>query len=48
MTEFRIPLSAPDISQHEIDRVTDVLRTRSLSQGEIQKAFEAAFAERMA
>jgi perosamine synthetase len=45
VTEFRIPLSAPDITEGEISRVTDVLRGRMLSQGAVQREFEAAFAK---
>jgi perosamine synthetase len=40
----RIPLSAPDITQAEIDAVTRVLRTPRLSQGPVLAAFEAAVA----
>ena len=40
----RIPLSAPDITQAEIDAVTAVLRTPYLSQGPELAAFEAALA----
>jgi perosamine synthetase len=45
--DIRIPLSAPDITEAEIDRVSDVLRSRFLSQGETQKTFEARFAQRI-
>ena len=38
----RIPLSAPDITQAEIDAVTAVLRTSQLSMGPELAAFEAA------
>ena len=41
---FRIPLSAPDITQAEIDAVTDVLRTPHLSLGPQLSAFESALA----
>lgn len=41
---FRIPLSAPDITQAEIDAVTAVLRTPHLSLGPELAAFEAALA----
>jgi perosamine synthetase len=44
MTE-RIPLSAPDITQAEIDAVTAVLRTLHLSLGPELVAFEAALAD---
>jgi len=40
----RIPLSAPDITQAEIDAVTAVLRTPQLSMGPELAAFEAALA----
>jgi perosamine synthetase len=40
----RIPLSAPDITQAEIDAVTAVLRTPYLSLGPELPAFEAALA----
>jgi perosamine synthetase len=40
-----IPLSAPDITQAEIDAVTAVLRTPHLSQGPELAAFEAALAQ---
>ena len=39
-----IPLSAPDITQVEVDAVTAVLRTRSLSLGPKLPEFEAALA----
>src|SRR6202166_983338 len=42
---FRIPLSAPDITQAEIDAVTAVLRTPHLSLGPQLAAFESALAE---
>jgi perosamine synthetase len=41
---LRIPLSAPDIQQGEIDAVTAVLRTPQLSLGPELKAFETALA----
>jgi perosamine synthetase len=41
---FRIPLSAPDITQAEIDAVTSVLRTPQLSLGPQLSAFEAELA----
>ncbi len=40
----RIPLSAPDITQSEIDAVTAVLRTPQLCMGTELAAFEAALA----
>ena len=42
---FRIPLSAPDITQAEIDAVTAVLRTPHLSLGPELSAFESLLAE---
>jgi perosamine synthetase len=42
---FRIPLSAPDITEAEIDAVTAVLRTPHLSLGPELAAFEAALAQ---
>jgi len=41
----RIPLSAPDITQAEIDAVTRVLRTPTLSLGPELVAFESALAQ---
>ena len=41
---FRIPLSAPDITQEEIDAVSAVLRTSDLSLGPQLSAFESALA----
>ncbi len=41
---FHIPLSAPDITQAEIDAVTAVLRTPHLSLGPQLNAFESALA----
>lgn len=41
---FRIPLSAPDITQAEIDAVTAVLQTNQLSLGPELTAFERAMA----
>jgi perosamine synthetase len=41
---FRIPLSAPDITQAEIDAVTAVLQTPHLSLGPELDAFESALA----
>ena len=41
----RIPLSAPDITEAEIEAVTAVLRTNSLSLGPKLEEFEQAFAE---
>jgi perosamine synthetase len=45
MTPPRIPLSAPDITQAEIDAVAAVLRTPHLSLGPELAAFEAALAD---
>jgi perosamine synthetase len=42
---FRIPLSAPDITQAEIDAVTNVLRTPQLSLGPQLNTFESELAE---
>ncbi len=41
-----IPLSRPDVTQAEIDAVTDVLRGDRLALGPRMQAFEAAVAER--
>lgn len=41
---MKIPMSSPDISQADIDAVTDVLRTRWLSLGPKIDQFEGAFA----
>ncbi|MGA3081565.1 MAG: DegT/DnrJ/EryC1/StrS family aminotransferase [Terracidiphilus sp.] len=41
---LRVPLSAPDITEAEIDAVTAVLRTPHLSLGPELEAFEAALA----
>lgn len=41
-----IPLSSPDITEAEIDAVTSVLRTNSLSLGPKLEEFEALLAER--
>ena len=43
-SESTIPLSDPDISMAEIDAVTEVLKSPSLSQGPMVAAFEAEFA----
>lgn len=42
---IRIPLSAPDITQAEIDAVTNVLRTPQLSLGPQLNSFESELAE---
>jgi perosamine synthetase len=42
-----IPLSAPDITEREIQAVTDVLRSGRLSLGPQQERFERAVAERV-
>ena len=44
---MRIPLSAPDITEVEIDAVTAVLRTPSLSRGKYLVRFERALAARV-
>lgn len=41
---LEIPLSSPDLTQAEIDAVTDVLRSGRLSLGEKLREFESAFA----
>jgi len=41
---MRIPLSRPDITEREIERVVDVLRSPSLSLGPVLAEFESAFA----
>ncbi len=41
---MRIPLSRPDITEREIERVVDVLRTPNLSLGPVLQEFEQAFA----
>jgi perosamine synthetase len=43
MDEMQIPLSSPDITELEIQAVTDVLRTRHLSLGPKGPEFERAF-----
>ncbi|MGC1872666.1 MAG: DegT/DnrJ/EryC1/StrS family aminotransferase [Acidobacteriaceae bacterium] len=45
MTSIRIPLSAPDITEAEIEAVASVLRTPQLSLGPKLEAFERATAE---
>lgn len=42
---MRIPLSSPDITDHEIKRVCDVLRSGVLSLGPCTEEFEEKFAE---
>lgn len=44
MSEFEIPLSAPDISEADIEAVTAVLRTSRLSLGPRLREFESAIA----
>ena len=44
-TEMRIPLSAPDITEADIEAVVDVLRTPRLSIGPKMEDFEEAVAE---
>ena len=41
---MRIPLSRPDITEREIERVVAVLRTPNLSLGPVLREFEQAFA----
>ena len=41
---MRIPLSAPDITESEIEAVVQVLRTPRLSLGPVTEQFEAAVA----
>lgn len=43
-TAMRIPLSRPDITEREIERVVDVLRSPNLSLGPVLGEFETAFA----
>jgi perosamine synthetase len=45
MTSMRIPLSAPDITEAEIEAVANVLRTPQLSLGPSLEAFENATAD---
>jgi dTDP-4-amino-4,6-dideoxygalactose transaminase len=40
-----LPISDPDISQAELDAVSDVLQSPTISYGEAVEAFEAAFAQ---
>ena len=42
---MKIPLSAPDITEAEIDAVVAVLRTPRLSLGPVTEQFESAVAE---
>jgi perosamine synthetase len=44
-SQIRIPLSAPDISEADIEAVVRVLRTPSLSMGPKLEEFEQAFAD---
>jgi hypothetical protein len=39
-----IPIAKPEIGEEEIQRVTDVLRSGLLAQGEAVKEFEKAYA----
>ncbi len=41
---MQIPLSRPDVTEREIERVVEVLRTPNLSLGPTLRAFEEAFA----
>jgi perosamine synthetase len=45
VTEIRIPLSAPDIDEVDIEAVVRVLRTSQLSLGPVLGEFERGFAE---
>lgn len=45
MTQMRVPLSAPDITEAEIEAIVNVLRTPQLSLGPKLEAFERAMAE---
>ncbi len=45
MTQMRVPLSAPDITEAEIEAVVNVLRTPQLSLGPKLEAFERATAD---
>jgi perosamine synthetase len=45
---MKIPLSAPDITEAEIEAVVGVLRTSRLSLGPVTEQFEAAVAEYVA
>jgi perosamine synthetase len=44
-SEYRVPMSAPDIQPEDIALVTQVLQSRSLSIGPFLKMFERAFAD---
>ena len=46
-TKLQIPLSKPDISEAEIKKVNEVLRSPSLSLGPVTQEFEEVFAETM-
>lgn len=43
--DIKVPLSRPDITEAEIEAVTDVLRTPNLSLGPKLREFEAAFCQ---
>jgi dTDP-4-amino-4,6-dideoxygalactose transaminase len=43
--EWRVPLSDVDLGKEEIQAVTDVLKSRWLTMGEVTQRFEQAFAE---
>jgi perosamine synthetase len=44
-SEYRVPMSAPDIQPEDIDLVTQVLQSKSLSIGPFLEMFERAFAD---
>lgn len=43
--EWRVPLSDVDLDEEEIQAVTDVLRSKWLTMGEVTQRFEQSFAE---
>lgn len=42
---MRVPLFEPDLGQAEIDALTDVIRSKWLTMGDLTKRFESKFAE---